>query len=100
MTRARDLASGLNGIRPFATAGNYGTTPSGTTATVTFPAGRFTQIPGVTTAINSGATAPAPLLVTAISTSSFSIGSYNGTSWLVVGFWWNAFQMTPTTMGG
>lgn len=100
MSKARDLASGQNGIRPFAMAGNYGVTPSGTTATVTFPVGRFTQIPGVTTGANTAAIAPSPLLITAISTTSFNIGSYNGTSWIAIGFWWSAFQMTPTAMGG
>jgi hypothetical protein len=44
MTRARDLASGLAGVRPFATASGQATHSSGT-VTITYPVGRFTQTP-------------------------------------------------------
>jgi hypothetical protein len=44
MTKARDLASGLNGVRPFATASGIANHSSGT-VTITYPVGRFTQTP-------------------------------------------------------
>jgi hypothetical protein len=47
MTRARDLASGLNG-KPYAVAiGAVGSVPT-TGTTITFPVGRFTQTPRTT----------------------------------------------------
>jgi hypothetical protein len=59
MTRARDLASGLAGVRPFAmasgrvTMGNIAS-GAGVGVTVTFPSGRFTQVPLVSVTGNGG----------------------------------------------
>jgi hypothetical protein len=43
MSKARDLASGQNGVRPFATATGAGSVTGN--ATFTYPSGRFTQSP-------------------------------------------------------
>jgi hypothetical protein len=101
MTRARDLASGLAGIRPFAmAAGNANITTSGTT--VTFPVGRFTQLPQITTGLyyesGSGA-APAGFChvgYNTISTTGITLFSKSGTN---LG-WWMAVQMTSSSGAG
>lgn len=47
MTKARDLASGQNGIRPFAMASGVAASVANG-GTITFPVGRFTQTPSIT----------------------------------------------------
>jgi hypothetical protein len=73
MTRARDLASGINGVRPFAMAAGTATSTSSGFVTVTFPAGRFTQAPRVVASVNN---AEAFAFVGTPSTSSFTTNAF------------------------
>jgi len=115
MTRARDLASGLAGVRPFATAAG---TWSGTKATysatwgvtwyvgsvaITFPAGRFTQAPMVMCSGNGGSGVegvPHVAWVSGVSTSGFQ--SYVADSYGAFGctYRWVATQMTSSSAVG
>lgn len=97
MTKARDLASGLNGVRPFATAAGKVTVNGGTQTTVTYPAGRFTQQPIVNYSnMNVYGNGSAP------------VGYVNGTTSFTVAFGsagssdigWIAVQMTSGAAGG
>lgn len=111
MTRARDLASGLNGVRSFASA-TGSVTASGTlgpangwyftnSTTITLPAGRFTVAPIVTatSAFSGGLTNVG--IDTSPSTSSFSVyvnrnnASANGAT-----VFWTAIQMTSGAASG
>jgi hypothetical protein len=111
MTRARDLATGLGGVRPFATASGT-VTASGAngpangwyytnSTTITLPAGRFTVAPIVTatSAFSGGLTNVG--INDSPSTSSFSVyvnrnnGSANGA---IVN--WTAIQMTSGAASG
>jgi hypothetical protein len=101
MTRARDLASGFNGIRPFAmAAGGANIAPGGTT--VTFPAGRFTQLPQITTGLyyeTASGAAPAGFCYVgyaAITTTGMTLFSKSGTN---LG-WYMAVQMTSSAAAG
>ena len=103
MTRARDLASGLNGVRPFAIAsGNLNSTSSGL-VTVTFPAGRFTQAPRVVASVSN---AEAFAFIASTSTSSFNtnaFGNFYGQvgNWISpVGINYIAIQMTSGAASG
>lgn len=95
MTRARDLASGQNGIRPFAMSS--GLTPSITgSASVTFPVGRFTQPPSVVISVASTATTGTSATVASSSTSGFTAYIWAGGVASTTGrqCWWTAIQQT------
>lgn len=95
MSKARDLASGQNGVRPFATSAGLTTSITGN-ASVTFPVGRFTQIPSVAITVQTtGANA------TSATTSSVTTSGFN--TWLWIGAtasttarqcYWFAIQQT------
>jgi hypothetical protein len=102
MTRARDLASGLAGVRPFAmSAGNI--TANGSGVTVTFPSGRFTQVPKVSTgAFANGLDASGAPLIASLTTTGFTLVSYRddgGTS-RTANVDWIAVQMTSGAASG
>jgi hypothetical protein len=87
MTRARDLASGLAGVRPFATAAGTTTAivAANTYYTITLPSGRFTQAPIVTATSNNPTTYGQTIVVAPPSTTSFLIASNaasNSTAWV------------------
>jgi hypothetical protein len=73
MTRARDLASGLAGVRPFAMASGTVTSANSGLVTVTFPASRFTVTPLVVASVHAGELIAA---TGSISTSSFTINAF------------------------
>lgn len=80
MTRARDLASGQNGVRPYAMAAGIASLPSlaagaSSGVTVTFPVNRFTQAPMVTASNTS--TDYVTACPNAVSTTSFVFYSRN-----------------------
>lgn len=95
MGKARDLASGQNGVRPFATSAGLTIGITGN-ASVTFPVGRFTQIPSVAITVQTtGANA------TSATTSSVTTTGFN--AWLWIGAtasttsrqcYWLAIQQT------
>lgn len=109
MTRARDLASGQNGIRPFAMecgatslASIVGGSTS-TTATITYTVGRFTQTPmfvGVTN--NAFNSVFWPLTIRSQSSSSIAVAaggaSSPGSSGMTA--YWHAVQMTSSNGAG
>lgn len=110
MTRARDLASGLNGVRPFAMAAGSGTfsitqaPQSGwywTGQTVTFPAGRFTQAPRVALSANGPYAVNGPISTYATSPSTTSFTSW---AWSTISqswdYNWIATQMTSGASNG
>ena len=110
MTRARDLASGLAGVRPFAMASGTGTASvtqapqSGWnwgSATVTFPANRFTVTPVISINANGPYSVNAPI-TSYVSTKSAS--SFNYFMWGTVSqswdFAWSATQMTSGAASG
>lgn len=105
MTRARDLASGLGGVRPFATASGTGTTDGSGLLTITFPASRFTVAPVLTLSIASLSGAiPASTLahasVTASGATVFSSNSTNAATRTSVPVNWIAIQMTSGAASG
>jgi len=98
MTRARDLASGLAGVRPFAMAAGRATgLTNANYTTITFPAGRFTFAPMVTATGDSLGTAAA-FYTTSVTTSSFGLASSAGTT--NVNAYWIAVQMTSGAGAG
>lgn len=111
MTRARDLASGLSGVRPFASA-TGSVTATGTlgpangwyytnSTTITLPAGRFTVAPIVTaTSALSGSLTNVGIDVSP-NTSSFSVyvNRNNGSATGATVFW-TALQMTSGAASG
>jgi hypothetical protein len=105
MTRARDLASGLSGVRPFALASGIGTTDGSGLLTVTFPASRFTVAPVLTATVASlSGSIPATTLahgsVTASSATIFSSNSTSGATRTSVPVNWQAVQMTSGSASG
>lgn len=98
MTRSRDLASGQNGVRPFAMAA--GTTSAMVSAntyyTITLPTSRFTQIPIITATSNNPTIYGQTIVVVTSTTSSFLIAS-NAASNLTG---WIAIQMTSGSASG
>lgn len=95
MSKARDLASGQNGVRPFATASGLTTTITGN-ASVTFPVGRFTQIPSVTVAVASTNNTGTSATTSSTTTSGFNIFVWSGSTASTTGrqCWWTAIQQT------
>jgi len=104
MSKASDLASGQNGVRPYATQTGSNSTSysSSTTVTlsVTFASDRFTQAPVVNATINNQTPAANVSVVKAIapSTSGFTLrwdrpSAGTGT----VAAFWVATQMTSTS---
>ena len=73
MTRARDLASGINGVRPFAMASGTVTSANSGLVTVTLPVGRFTVAPLVVASVISGEMIA---VVVSPSTSGFTINAF------------------------
>lgn len=111
MTRARDLASGLSGVRPFASSTGTGTA-SGffgpingwyytNSTTFTFPAGRFTVAPIVSVTAQFSGGLCAANIDSAPTTTGFSVyvqrnnASANGAS-----VHWQAIQMTSGSASG
>ena len=95
MTRARDLASGQNGVRPFATSS--GLTPLITgNASVTFPAGRFTQSPSTVISVASVATTGTSATASSVTSSGFNAYVWAGGAASTTGrqCWWTATQQT------
>lgn len=105
MTRARDLASGLNGIRPFATASGVATHSTGT-VTITYPVGRFTQTPQLLGICDGGGSAQFNRIVLNwfgnTSSSGVFIVRLTDGSVPSVGFnvLWTAVQMTSGSASG
>jgi uncharacterized protein (DUF111 family) len=108
MSKARDLASGQNGVRPFATAAGIASIPAPasantlTTASVTFPSGRFTETPVVTGVIGNAATNQRTFKIDGLSTSGFTAGQWQttGATMQSTSFYWRATQMTSTSGAG
>lgn len=106
MTRARDLASGFNGVRPFATAAGSTSVvalsagASSGPITVTYPASRFSVGPVVAVInVSSDQTGIAAL---SSSATGFTLYVRNLSS-LASGdmiIRWTATQMTPTSGEG
>ena len=101
MTRARDLASGQNGIRPFAFASGTGSAGTGTGVGITLPAGRFTATPIVLVSpSNSTSTGTTPRQYS-ISTTGFSVvGVRSDGTVQSIDFSWVALQMTSGSGAG
>jgi hypothetical protein len=115
MSKARDLASGDNGVRPYATSAG---TWTGTKATysavwgvrwyvgqvsITFPAGRFTQAPMVMCSGMGGSgveSVPHVAWLSGVTTSGFA--SYVADSYGAFGatYRWVATQMTSSSAVG
>jgi hypothetical protein len=95
MTRARDLASGLAGVRPFASAtGSVGGSGS---ITVTLPAGRFTVAPIILATPHAvGQNAFAQPITGNTTTTSFSLENLASNTGSAISFTtnWFAIQMT------
>ena len=105
MTKARDLASGQNGIRPFAMASGIAAHSSGT-VTITYPVGRFTQTPqligvcdgGGASQFNrfalvwSGNTSSSGVFIVRLTDSSIPTQAFN--------VHWTAIQMTSGVASG
>jgi hypothetical protein len=110
MSKARDLASGQNGVRPFAMAANTLTmsivSAANTNASVTFPSGRFTEAPVVTTVMANAPGGSQKLVARAINTSSTgtTVFVYSGDSTATNAsnfeIDWIAVQMTSTSGAG
>jgi hypothetical protein len=111
MTRARDLASGLAGVRPFAMASGVTGVLTMTTGavgggfyastTVTLPVNRFTQAPMVSTAHESTLYIESmESFVSGITTSSFTAWGWAGRSGATSKAYWTAIQMTSGAASG
>ena len=103
MTKARDLASGQNGIRPFAMASGT-LTPANNASTVTFPTSRFSVAPIITFAIQGSSNYPIVTLASK-SASSFVYYATNGATGAASGINgvaldWTAIQMTSGAASG
>ena len=95
MTRARDLASGLAGVRPFAmAAGNYYHTSEYTN--ITFPSGRFTQPPRVTANLVAAGAGGSDVLTANITTTGMTFQATPINRFLD----WHAVQMTSGAASG
>lgn len=101
MSKARDLASGQNGVRPYAIASGTASTGSAVNVTVTFPAGRFTQAPIVALG-DSDAAYAATGIAYSISTTSFVLQGYSPfpSGYTAIRSHWIAIQMTSTSAAG
>jgi hypothetical protein len=106
MSKARDLASGQDGVRPFVMNAQFATitVASGGSGDLvfTFPSGRFNATPIVTLGTDSGSTSSAHAYrITALNTSAATIRINNGTGGsLTYEIWMTAVQMTSTTGAG
>lgn len=100
MTKARDLASGQNGVRPFATAAGFLSMPT-STGTITFPSGRFTATPIITIGMATG-TLGRGVTITASSSTSFTVSGFVTTTGAATttSFNWTAIQMTSGAASG
>jgi hypothetical protein len=98
MSKARDLASGQNGVRPYATQSGAVTVNATSSASVTFTAGRFSVAPYILTTINGASTTVNAPVSTATPTTSGATLYNSGNVNRVV--YWTAIQMTPTTANG
>ena len=97
MTRARDLASGLNGVRPFIMAAGAASVGSNAPVAVTFPASRFSVAPIVNLTGDGGWAwigTPTSTGFVAYQTQSWGGSSIAGT------MRWTAIQMTSSTAAG
>lgn len=101
MTKARDVASAINGTTagiPFRVA--TGTTTAivagSTYYTITLPTGRFTQPPIITAISNNPSSYGQTIVVTGITTTSFLVAS-NVFNYVTA---WVATQMTPGSASG
>lgn len=109
MSKARDLASGDNGVRPYAmAAGSVTVSLSGTSngnTSVTFPASRFTATPMVSSNMSSAAGGTqkfVPRLIS-VSTSGATMYIYTGdstTATASVNVNWIAVQITSSAGAG
>lgn len=110
MTKARDLASGLNGVRPFAMAAGKATASvtqapqngwNWTNFTVTYPTSRFTQVPVVALAANTPYAVNTPVATYA---AGYSNTSFTAWVWDIgsqsFDVSWMAFQMTSSSATG
>ena len=101
MTRARDLASSINDVKPFATAAgaNYLTSVTA----ITLPSGRFTQAPLVTATALFGGSSGNSFYANVLATSTTSISLYvvrNDGVLLSGDVQWHAIQMTSGSASG
>ena len=98
MTRARDLASGLAGVRPFATAaGSAVPTGGGQYVSITFPSGRFTQAPQVVGTVDGAGATAAYAMTANITTSGATLQSLSVSGYTIR---WIAIQMTSGSASG
>jgi len=96
MSKAKDIASGLAGVRPFAMASGNVSTVTFNFFTITLPVSRFTQTPIVTaTWVNANANNSQGVQIQSSSTSS--IGGYSVSAGTVN---WMAVQMTSGAASG
>jgi hypothetical protein len=98
MSKARDLASGQNGVRPYAMQSGAVTVNATSSASITFTAGRFSVAPHILTTINAVSTAVNAPVSTATPTTSGATLYNSGSVNRVV--YWTAVQMTSTSGAG
>lgn len=98
MTRARDLASGLSGVRPFAmAAGSAVPTGGGQYVSITFPAGRFTQNPQITAIVDGAGATAAYAMCAGVYTTGCTLQSLSVSGYTIR---WMAIQMTSGSASG
>ena len=84
---------------PFAVAVGAGSNATGSYATVTFPAGRFTVAPWVVATTNGGQ--PGTMNVGSVSATQMTIAAFGSSNTAIQANWyWTATQMTPTSASG
>jgi hypothetical protein len=101
MTRARDLASGLAGVRPFATAMGLvsgGIISSATNYSVTFPANRFTVAPMLVFGIQEDQSGWARASSNTTSGCTITHAPFSGST--ITRVVWTAIQMTSSSASG
>lgn len=103
MTRARDLASGLAGVRPFAMASGSSAGGNNANVVITFPVNRFTQTPNIAILPTSiGALVnPVAVYYSAKSASSMTVQIKTSSDGANIGYFdYIAVQMTSTSGSG
>jgi hypothetical protein len=105
MTRARDLASGQSGIRPFATSAGRHTIPAPAATgawsaayAVNFPTNRFTQAPVVTVTTDNLIANSRYLKISDVTSTGFNVYQFqvSGGTLQATDFDWIAIQMTTS----
>jgi hypothetical protein len=101
MTRARDLASGFNGLRPFVIAAGT-VTANSSGVSVTLPASRFSVAPRIATSayVNGLDNAAGPMLGSVTSSGFLMYGVTIGGTSRTASIDWIAIQMASGAASG